>query len=160
VNENFDLQAFQTDVERDLNRLLEAGQFNPLRDFDSSDFYPHMDIPEEHLLANLLAQPAYSDYRPKERLEQGTYSNPYIVAQEIVARRDIRIYLCPALQTVSNDAFDIAKVCTPILVGLVIAGTISIPLLPMLFAAIAFTISRAGVSSLCVGYPKKDDNKK
>lgn len=80
-------------------------------------------------------------------------------AKEIIARKDIRDYLCPALQTVSNDAFDISKVITPILVGLVVAGTISIPLVPVLVASMAFVIARMGISTICKDYKKESADK-
>lgn len=81
-------------------------------------------------------------------------------AEKLVSRKDIRQHLCPALQTVADDAFDIAKVVTPILVPMVLAGTISIPLNPLFFATIALVIARMGVASLCAGYPKRNEDKK
>jgi hypothetical protein len=45
-------------------------------------------------------------------------------AKELLDRKDIRAILCPALQSAGNDVYDIAKIITPILVGLAIAGTI------------------------------------
>lgn len=76
-------------------------------------------------------------------------------AKRIVARQDIKKYLCPALQSVSNDVYEIAKAITPILVTLSFAGPIQVSLEPMLFAMIALIISRMGVAGLCVDYPKK-----
>jgi hypothetical protein len=76
-------------------------------------------------------------------------------AEEIAIRPDIRKILCAALQTTSNDAFEIAKITTPILLGLVFGGVLAIPLMPMLFAAIALTIARAGIASFCANVEKK-----
>ncbi len=70
-------------------------------------------------------------------------------AKEIIKKKKVRASLCSALKTASNDTFEIAKIITPILIGLGAAGTISIPLLPVLFAALAFTIARLGISSVC-----------
>lgn len=80
-----------------------------------------------------------------------------VKSEELVKRPDIRALLCPALQTVSDDTFEIAKIATPILVGLVIAGTLTIPLIPTLFASIALTISRLGIASLCADLNKSKD---
>jgi hypothetical protein len=79
-------------------------------------------------------------------------------AQVFLARRDIRDYLCPALQTAVDDAFEIAKIITPILFGLVIAGTLSIPLVPIFFASISLLVSRMGIASLCLEYDKENKN--
>jgi hypothetical protein len=73
-------------------------------------------------------------------------------ARELTVKEDIRKYLCPALKSVSDDAFEIAKVITPILLSLSLAGTIVLPLAPMLFANLAVVISKMGVAALCVGY--------
>jgi|GEM_PF-5140032 len=70
-------------------------------------------------------------------------------AKKLLAEEDICSRLCNALRTASNDSFEIAKIITPILVGLVVAGTISIPLLPILFASIALAITRMSIASLC-----------
>jgi hypothetical protein len=78
-----------------------------------------------------------------------------VQAEKLVSRKDIRQHLCPALQTVADDAFDLAKVVTPILVPMVLAGTISIPPNPLFFAAIALAIAGMGVAALCAGYPQE-----
>lgn len=80
-----------------------------------------------------------------------------VKSEELVKRPDIRALLCPALQTASDDAFEIAKIATPILVGLVLAGTLTIPLIPTLFASIALTISRLGIASLCADLNESKD---
>lgn len=69
-------------------------------------------------------------------------------------------YLCPALRSVSDDAFEIAKVITPILLSLAIVGTISLPLAPTLFASIAIFISKMGIAAFCVDYPSTKDSEK
>lgn len=78
-------------------------------------------------------------------------------AEEIVNSPSIKHLLCQALQTVTNDVFEISKTITPILVGAPIAKMIILPLDTLLFAAIAIVIARSGVSTLCAGYanPKK-----
>jgi hypothetical protein len=80
-------------------------------------------------------------------------------AKAITARKDIRQALCPALKSASNDAFEIAKITTPILVPLALVGTIAIPLNPLLFAIIALVIARMGIASLCADFDKKDKEK-
>lgn len=77
-------------------------------------------------------------------------------ATKLIIKKDIRKYLCPALQTASNDAYDIAKIITPILIPLILAGTIAIPLQPILFSHLAITIARMGIASLCDDFKDKD----
>jgi hypothetical protein len=77
-------------------------------------------------------------------------------ATKVIAKRGFRKYICPALQTVTNDAHDIAKIITPILIPLILAKTISIPLEPIIFAQVALIIARMGVASLCEDLKDKD----
>ena len=81
-------------------------------------------------------------------------------AKELLARKDIRAYLCPALLRGSDDVFELSKIVTPLLLGFVAAGTIAIPLVPVLFAAIAFEITRMGITSICANYDKQNEEKK
>ena len=81
-------------------------------------------------------------------------------AEEIAVRPEISTILCAALQTTSNDAFEIAKITTPILLGLVFAGALAIPLYPTLFAAVALIIARAGIASFCAGLEKRNSKGK
>lgn len=76
-------------------------------------------------------------------------------ASKLLAKEDIRKRLCPALKSATDDVFDISKSITPVLVGCITAGTISIPLIPVLFAAIAVVIARMGISALCAGFITK-----
>ena len=88
-----------------------------------------------------------------EELERKS-DNSMREAKEIITKINLKAYLCPALKTLSNDTFEIAKVTTPILLGLVGGGILIIPLSPMLFAAIALIIARSGIASFCADYKK------
>lgn len=81
-------------------------------------------------------------------------------AEKIAVRSEVRTILCAALQTTSNDAFEIAKITTPILLGLVFAGVLALPLYPTLFAVVALIIARAGIASFCAGLEKKNSKRK
>ena len=70
-------------------------------------------------------------------------------AKELLRQEYIIKILCPPLKSVSNDAFEIAKIITPILVSLFLSGTIQLPLLPPLLSTIAILIAKMGASSLC-----------
>ena len=75
-------------------------------------------------------------------------------------RSDLRTHLCPALRSVSGDVFDIAKITTPILLSLALAGTIVLPVEPFAFALLAIIISRSGIAALCAEYqPEKKSDK-
>ncbi len=80
-------------------------------------------------------------------------------AAEIVAREDIRSFLCPGLLRGSDDVFELSKIVTPVILGLVAAGTITIPLIPVLVAAIALQISRMSIASICANYDKQSKEK-
>ena len=64
-------------------------------------------------------------------------------------RAALRQYLCPALDRVSSDAFEIARVITPLLAGLKAAGSVPIDLDPWLFAGVSLLIARMGVAAFC-----------
>lgn len=70
-------------------------------------------------------------------------------AQEIVARTDIKQLICPALQSGAYDAVELTKKIGPILIGASLAGTIAIPLNPMIFAIISLIIVRMGIEGFC-----------
>jgi hypothetical protein len=74
------------------------------------------------------------------------------VAEQLVERKDIRQYLCPALQAASKDAFEIGRTMVAILIPLALAGTIVIPLHPLVIGIAAVMIARMGVASFCAGY--------
>lgn len=75
-------------------------------------------------------------------------------------RDSIRSALCPALKCLSGDAFEIAKVSTPILLSLSLAGTISLPAQPLVFGMIAVIIARSGVAAACGDSGKDSPEKK
>lgn len=77
------------------------------------------------------------------------------IASDVLKRKNVRERLCPALKSVTDDVFDISKSVTPVLTGCVVSGVISIPLTPVIFAAVAVVIVRMGVATLCAGYTKK-----
>jgi len=61
----------------------------------------------------------------------------------------LRRHLCPALRSVSGDAFEIARVATPILAGLRVAGKLDVDLDPWLFAGVSLLLARMGVATFC-----------
>jgi len=69
----------------------------------------------------------------------------------------LRRYLCPALARASGDAFEIARVITPLLAGLKASGTVPIDLDPWLFAGVSLLIARMGVAAFCAEDPDEDD---
>jgi len=68
----------------------------------------------------------------------------------------LRRYLCPALDRASGDAFEIARIITPLLAGLKVSGQVPIDLDPWLFAGIALLIARTGVAAFC-GEDEEDE---
>jgi hypothetical protein len=70
-----------------------------------------------------------------------------ITAKDIVDRQDIRARLCPSLNSLADDSREIAKVVTAAMLPLAIVGTL--PLSPLVFAAVAIVIARMGIKALC-----------
>lgn len=93
-----------------------------------------------------------ADWERRQAEEDAKRRISQLMAGEIVDNPSIRKLLCPSLKSITSDIFEISKMITPVLTGAVIAGTIAIPLNPMLIAAVAFVIARSGVNSLCADY--------
>jgi hypothetical protein len=68
----------------------------------------------------------------------------------------LRSYLCPYLHSASSDAFEIARVITPVLAGLKLSGKVPIELDPWIFAGIALMIARMGVAGFCTEHAADD----
>lgn len=81
-------------------------------------------------------------------------------AEKLIKRKDVRDYLCPALQTLSGDTSTFGNTATQVLLAAVMAGQLSIPLVPVLFASIALVVSRMGIATLCADYDKKKADQK
>jgi hypothetical protein len=179
-SQEFDLQAFQKDVETELHNLIAEGSAERSDGYTLSKTLQRLlenasdPQSDQDLLRRLLEmEPGQQALRQDEakkdaidfsQISEHTSLHPagrrtHIseqAAKAILQRKAILVYLCPALESAGHDAFEIAKIITPILSGLVIAGTISIPLVPVLFASMALVISRSGRVSLCAEYAKKD----
>src|SRR5579864_9001253 len=81
---------------------------------------------------------------------------PDILVQRHPAFHAVQRHLCPSLLSVSNDAFEVARVITPLLIGLKLTGKVAIDLDPWLFAGIALVVERMGVAAFCAGYERDD----
>lgn len=79
-----------------------------------------------------------------------------IIVKTPIFWRNIRDTCCPSLELISDDTFEIAKRMIPILVPLSLAGTVSLPLQPMLYAWIALVITRLGIKNICKEYFKEE----
>ncbi len=96
----------------------------------------------------------YDMKEPDEGEAADRVTSPKAVAAQSALRllfnmEFVRRYLCPALRSASDDAFDIAKVLTPLLGSLSLAGVVALSLDPLIFAALSLLIARMGVASLC-----------
>lgn len=79
---------------------------------------------------------------------------PFLIERGFIEKEEpilakIGKYICPALRSVSNDAFEIAKIITPVLAGLSLVGTVSFPLEPLFIGILSIIIARMGISSFC-----------
>ena len=91
---------------------------------------------------------------PDEEIE---LRDPDTMVRRHPAFHDLRRYLCPVLQSASGDAFEVARIITPLLVGLKLSGKVTIDLNPWIFAGIALVIERMGVAAFCAGYETGED---
>lgn len=70
-------------------------------------------------------------------------------AAEYLERQDVRDAVCPVLRGQRHDVFSIARTITPTLLDEIAAGTVPVPRVPLLFAALALQIHRSGIESVC-----------
>ena len=70
-------------------------------------------------------------------------------AEEIIQRQDIKQLICSSLTQATDDAYEMAKTITPILIVPILAETIVMPLNPILFGWVAILIARAGLAGFC-----------
>jgi CobQ-like glutamine amidotransferase family enzyme len=70
-------------------------------------------------------------------------------AEKYVARQEVKQTICQSLQALTGDIFEIANGITPVLVGAIVAGQITMPLNPLLFGWIALLLFRTGVKTFC-----------
>ena len=70
-------------------------------------------------------------------------------AEDILFHQDIKPYICPSLTNITNDIKTVANSITPSLVTAILAGTLTIPLNPVIFGYIAILIVKEGISSFC-----------
>lgn len=77
-------------------------------------------------------------------------------AIRLLLHQGVRTRLCAVLKTISDDAHDVAKVITPIIVPLVLTGVIKVPLEPFVFSHLAVLIARMGIAAICSESKKAD----
>jgi hypothetical protein len=65
-------------------------------------------------------------------------------------------HICPLLQSLTGDVFEIAKSVTPALLTLSITGVITMPLHPLVYAGVVLWLWRGGIAVLCPPPTKKD----
>jgi hypothetical protein len=85
----------------------------------------------------------------------GELRDAHAKADEVVQSSAFKRALCAVLTSATNDTLEIAKVATPILVGLVAAGTFAIPLSAFAYAGVAVAVSRMGVAAYCAEFRTK-----
>jgi hypothetical protein len=84
----------------------------------------------------------------KARAERAEAEASQLIADQPLIRERI----CEVLKSVNEDAKDLAKIVCAALLPLSIAGTIAIPMTPVLLMGIGLVVWRAGTSGFCAGY--------
>lgn len=96
--------------------------------------------------------------REKLRIVETTAESIYDTeqtAKKLTKWEDIKSNLCLSLQSVSDDIFDVTNTTVSVLAPLSIAGTLAIPLQPMLWGWVILIISRVGIKNFCRGCDQK-----
>lgn len=70
-------------------------------------------------------------------------------AEAMLEEPAVRAVLCPALQPPPRDVFRLSRIVTPLLLDEVEARKLTLPLVPVLFAGIAFLIHQRGIATFC-----------
>ncbi len=126
-----EIDNFQNDVIKGINKYKDA--------FEPSD---------EQSLEDLLNQTRRKTTPPPDKSVEE--------AKKLLKSKDVRHYICPALLSLSKDAYEIGKAITSILLPLAIAKTITIHLDPIVISLASIMIAKMGVASLCTEYSKKE----
>jgi hypothetical protein len=71
------------------------------------------------------------------------------IAKDLLDSTEVKKNLCPLLKNFTGDVYNMSQITTPNLASLALAGKISVPLTPGVFASIAIAISKMGVDILC-----------
>jgi hypothetical protein len=134
--DSFDIQNFQEEIFNELRLRSASTSINKLEDRD--------DVANDSRFETYGSSDKTDNETEKSEESQGIED-----AQKLVAQKKVKHRICPALQKITDDVFEITKVIVPILVPLSIAGTIAIPLNPVFFASIAIVLCRCGIASYC-----------
>lgn len=116
---------------RDVDTDSEASHLKPRR-LSKETSYPHKrDLHLKDELPIFSRSTAFSTHKSTNTLTKSIVIKRKSLeltpkAQRIVNRKSVKKYLCPALKSVSDDAFEIAKVVIPVLAPL--SQSLKIPL--------------------------------
>jgi hypothetical protein len=107
---------------------------------------------QSHQTVKFAADPELEPYEPirdETGAQADTVEKLKQDAESRIAAQGLRAILCPALKSSSHDLSEIAKTVAAALLPLSLAHVVSLPITPLVYAAIALVIFNAGVSSFC-----------
>ena len=90
---------------------------------------------------------AYHGQRKLARVKKESTKKMERRIGKVLQQSEVRESLSRALQKVTDDVFEISKAITPVLLTLIATGKLDIEPVPLIFAGIALTIVRMGVSA-------------
>jgi hypothetical protein len=104
----------------------------------------------DHAIGEVLDQ-AYRDGTKSSTTEatKEEFRQAALQAESALKNKANRVAFCKVLKSVSVGASDTANVLVPIFLPMAVAGTIAVPVAPLVWALLAVTIARIGVSNLC-----------
>ncbi len=92
----------------------------------------------------------YDNLKPGEITAYGTnLTEIKKQAEDLLFHKDIKPYICPSLTNITDDIKTVANTITPGLVTAILAGTLIMPLNPVIFGYIAVLIVKEGISNFC-----------
>lgn len=78
-----------------------------------------------------------------------------VQAKSTLKNNASRAAFCKVLTHVTQGSQDVANILVPAFLPMAVGGTIAIPAAPLVWALIAITIARIGVSRLCAGTDRR-----
>jgi hypothetical protein len=151
-----DQVALEAEVAHLLTEAISTEQFG-LAEPKSSDFhnragtgryhYPEPYEPER-ITQYDRAMEAYNERCAARKAAERSEAE----ARQLLSQQPLlRLRICEALKSVNEDTKDLAKIVCTALVSLSIAGTIVLPVTPLLCAGVGLVAWRAGTNGFCAG---------
>jgi hypothetical protein len=96
---------------------------------------------------------AVADYTSQLRVQETAAEATRVAKAVLVQQPIIRERICASLTSIADDSKDTAKIVIAALLPVSLAGTIALPLTPILVVGILLIMTRAGIRAFCPQQP-------